>query len=191
MSRYKVKFYTGSYAFRQGSANADKCVCYVEHHFNASITQSANYSLVVVGSNASRTSKEWGKYYANSVAKQFDIKSYNNGEGIIVGGFGGRGDGNIRSTNMPAILLEPMFCTNPQAASIIKSEEGQKILATILIDSITTFFPQGGLVGFSIGHKGNTARPGDLGAAIYGGGWEADYAEKVLDLAKMGLEWEY
>ena len=40
---YKVEFYKGDYLERQRKANDDKCVCYVEHHFNSSASSSANY----------------------------------------------------------------------------------------------------------------------------------------------------
>jgi hypothetical protein len=81
---------------------------------------------------------------------------------------------------MPAILVEPLFCNNPQHCKWICSEEGQNRLARILGESIQRFFPNGGLVGFSVGHKYKTSQPNDLGAAVHSGGWEADFAEKVL-----------
>lgn len=183
---YQIKFYKGDYRQRQEQANADKCIAYVEHHFNSFNDPSVGYSMVVVGSNASQTSKNWGRWYAAAVSREFS-GSVGGDNGIIVGGYNGRGDANLRFTDMPAVLLEPLFCSNPSQAFTIKSEEGQVRLARILCDSIQRFFQKGGLLGFSVGHKYKTSRPNDRGAAIYGGGWEADCAEAVLEKAAAML----
>ena len=179
---YRVKFYKGDYSKRQRDANEDRAVAYVEHHFNSSSSSTANYAVVVTGSNASRTSKNWGRWYAKAVAEHFGTRTAGD-DGILVGGWNGRGDGNLRLTNMPAILLEPIFASNPQHADIIRSESGQSALARILVESIQRFFPDAGLIAFSVGHKYKDSNPDDRGAALAGGGWEADYAEKVLERA--------
>lgn len=182
---YTVKFYKGEYLERQRAANADKAVAYVEHHFN-SAGPTANYALVVVGSNASQTSVNWGSWYAKAVAEQFGSQVYRP-DGVAKGGLDGRGDGNVKHTNMPALLLEPLFVSNPQQADILRSESGQAALARILAESIRRFFPLGGLIAFSVGHKYKTSSPNDRGAALAGGGNEADYAEKVLEQAAVLL----
>jgi hypothetical protein len=178
---YKVKFYKGEYLDRQRAANKDEAVAYVEHHFN-SAGPTANYALVVVGSNASQTSVNWGSWYAKAVAEQFGTQVYRP-DGVARGGLDGRGDGNVKHTAMPALLLEPLFVSNPQQADIVRSASGQAALARILAESIRRFFPQGGLIAFSVGHKYKTSRPNDRGAALAGGGTEAEYAEIVLKQA--------
>lgn len=178
---YTVKFYQGEYLERQLAANKDKAVAYIEHHFN-SAGPTANYALVVVGSNASQTSVNWGSWYAKAVAEQFGTQVYGP-DGVARGGLDGRGDSNVKHTKMPAVLLEPLFVSNPQQADIVRSASGQAALARILAESIRRFFPQGGLVAFSVGHKYKTSRPEDRGAPLAGGGTEADCAEKVLQLA--------
>lgn len=182
MATYKVKFYKGDYYDRQLAANKDKAVAYIEHHFNSSASSQPNYAVVVVGSNASQTSRNWGRWYAKAIAEQFG-STVGGDQGILVGGWNGRGDGNVKHTEMPALLLEPLFASNPQQAEIIRSESGQGILARILAESIRRFFPKGGLIAFSVGHKYKTSSPKDRGAALAGGGNEADYAEKVLNRA--------
>ena len=179
---YTVKFYKGDYLQRQLAANKDKAIAYVEHHFNSSSSQQANYAVVVVGSNASSTSRNWGRWYAKAVAEQFGTKVGGDG-GILVGGWEGRGDGNVKHTHMPAVLLEPLFASHPQQAEAIRSEAGQAALARILAESIRRFIPGGGLIAFSVGHKYKTSSPNDRGAALAGGGTEADHAEKVLEKA--------
>ncbi|KPJ96085.1 MAG: hypothetical protein AMJ55_02675 [Gammaproteobacteria bacterium SG8_15] len=184
---YQVKFYKGDYYARQAAANEDQCKLYIEQHFNSSASQSANYSVVVTGYNASQTSKNWGRWYARAVSQEFDIPV--GGEsGLLVGGYNGRGDYNLRFTNMPAILLEPFFVSNPQTAELIKTEAAQYRLASILTESIQRFLPNGGLVGFSVGHKYKNSSPNDRGAAVFGGGTEADIAEAVLLKAQQQLE---
>jgi len=176
---YRVKFYKGNYSVRQRTANADGCVAYVEHHFNSSAGAAGGYAVVIVGSNASNASKNWGRWYAQVVAQSFGIGVGGDG-GLVVGGYNGRGDANLRLTRMPAILVEPLFANNPEHAGWIRSDAGRERLAHVLADSIQRCFPGGGLVGFSVGHKYKTANPADRGASVYGGGTEADYAEDVL-----------
>lgn len=186
-SIYQVKFYDGDYFERQQKANADNAKLYVEHHFNSSSSREASYAVVIVGSNASNTSKNWGRWYAQAVAREFG-NSIGGSQGILIGGFNGRGDGNVKHTKMPAILLEPLFASNPRHAEIIKSNDGQTRLARILVESIQRFLPDGGLVAFSIGHKGKRSNPNDRGASVFGGGVEADYAEIVLKKAQVMLD---
>ena len=184
---YEVRFYKGNYKWRQQQANRDKCTAYVEHHFNASTNLTVGYSVVVTGYLASETSKNWGKWYANKIGQEFGV-SVGGRSGILVGGYNGRGNGNLKYTRMPAILLEPLFVSNPQHADWVRNSDGQDKLAKILADSITEFFPDGSRIGFSVGHKYKTSRPTDRGAAVYGGGTEADYAELVMEKAKYLLE---
>ena len=158
----------------------------VEHHFNASSNPSVNYALVVVASNASRLSREWGQWYAKSISKEFGVP-IGGDNGIKVGGYSGRGNANLLYTKMPAILVEPLFASNPEAAAVIKSKSGRDRLAWVLVESIRHFFPDGGLVAFSVGHKYKRTNPKDRGAPVFGGGFEADYAEEVLLIAEKLL----
>ena len=183
---YKVNFYTGDYHDRQQKANEDNCLCYVEQHFNSSANPDAGYSVVITGANASQTSKNWGRWYAQAVAREFNLR-LGGDQGIMVGGYDGRGDYNLRYTRMPAILLEPLFASNPQHAQWIHSEAGQHSLASILKESIERFFQDPGTIAFSVGHKYKASKPKDRGASVYGGGTEADYAEAVLNKAAQLL----
>lgn len=180
---YTVKFYKGDYLNRQRAANTDKAVLYIEQHFNSVESQTADYATCVVGSNASRTSRLFAESYVRKVADAFACKA----SPILIGGYKGRGDGNVKYTDMPAALLEPLFCSNPKRATEIKSDEGQDRLARCLVDTIKHFFPGGGLIAFSVGHKYRASKPNDRGAAVHGGGTEADYAEIVLKKAEVLL----
>jgi len=182
MGKYIVKFYKGNYKTRQRNANKDGCVLYVEHHFNSSKKNpNANYSVVIVGKNASQKSKDVGRDYTKRVSKFFGTDIGGN-DGILIGGYGGHGNYNLKFTSMPAILLEPLFASNCKHAKWIKNDTD--ILAKLLVGTIRNAFPNGGLIAFSVGHKYKTTNPWDRGAKINGGGTEADYAEKVLLMAK-------
>ena len=165
---YEVRFYTGDYAARQRQANADGCAAYVERHFNSSPSPAAAYTVVITGANASQTRRNWGRWYAQTVAREFDVP-VGGDQGIMVGGYNGRGDFSLRFTEMPAILLEPLFGSNPQHAEWIRTDASQARLARILCDSIQRFFQKGGLIGLSVGHKYKVSQPNDRGAKILWG----------------------
>lgn len=178
---FQVRFYQGDYEERQARANRDGCVAYVEHHFNSSDDPAMAHADALVAHNASAQSRAWGRAYAQAVAAAFAVPLGGRGhDGLVVLHEGDRGVGNIEHTAMPAILVEPLFASNPQHAALIRSEEGQELLAQILAQSIRDHFPEGGLIGFSVGHKYKTSSPHDRGAPLHGGGEEADYAERVL-----------
>lgn len=181
---YTVKFYRGDYKTRQLAANADKALLYVEQHFNAVESPKPNYAHAKVATNGSSRSVNIARSYAKRIAKAFDIPvGFDDGVDK-----GGRGNGNLLHTSMPAILLEPVFISNPDGAGWVKHPDGQRKLARALVETVKEFFPKGGLIAFSVGHKYRTSKPKDRGAVVYGGGVEADYAEIVLDLAKQMLE---
>lgn len=184
MPTYRIKFYKGDYSARQRSANADRALCYIEQHFNSVANREAAYTHAKVATNASKTSEAMARFYAARVSKEFGTK-IGFGDGVDAGG---RGNGNLVYTAMPAILLEPLFCSNPSQAGVIRSEGGQQRLAQCVADTVKEFFPGGGLIAFSVGHKYKTSAPNDRGAAVVGGGTEAEFAEAVLTKAKAILE---
>lgn len=177
---YYPRFVTGDYGARQKAANEMGAVCYLEQHFNASPSPSTNYCCVIVADNASSTSKAWAATYAALIHLHTGIEPYAGSQtGTVVGGFEGRGNANLRSTNMPAILVEPLFCTNKEYANGLHPTVEQ-VLASAIVQSITAAFPQGGIVALSIGHKGKDSNPNDRGAQCINGETEADWAERVL-----------
>lgn len=187
--KYQCRIYKGDYSSRQRQANHDGAVAYVEQHFNSSVDPQSNCSLAIVATNASETSKKWATLYAKLVDQEFtEVPKVCGLNGLRVGGYDGRGNGNLSRTNMPAILCEPLFASNPVHADIIRSDEGQLRLAQCLVQSITQIFPNGGLIGMSIGHKYKSSNPNDRGAYLAGGGMEGDYAEAVILKAKQILE---
>ncbi len=184
-SKWEVRFYTGDYKERQRQANIDNAVCYVEQHFNACDDPKANYSMVVVATNASVKSRSWGLSYSLKASELLGIPNNR----LSIGGYNGRGNGNLIYTSMPAILLEPCFISNPEQAEKVQTDKLQHELGKILADSIKTFFPDGGLVAFSVGHVGKTSNPSDRGACVVNSdAMEADIALMVMREARELLE---
>jgi hypothetical protein len=109
------------------------------------------------------------------------------GNGVLEVRKGNRGYWNIVRTNMPAILSEPLFVSNPDEVALLKNNMFE--LGKAIANSIQQMFPQGGLVAFSVGHKYKKRTPNDRGAkVIYEDKYEADYAEELLSIAKEQLK---
>lgn len=190
MPKFTVKFYKGDYGARQIKANADKAIVYIEHHFNGG-SATADYALANIATNGSQKSFSIAKAYVKRISDFFNCPLANNDFatfGVSRGGYMRRGNANLINTNMPAVLLEPLFATNPKRAAEIRTDEGQLKLAVAIAETITEHFPNGGLIAFSVGHKYKTSNPNDRGVQLAGGGSEADYAETVLLKAQMILE---
>ena len=177
MSRYRVKFYKGWYKTRQRKANADKAICYVEHHFNSiAENNQVNYGMAIVATNASAKTKAWAKKYCEELALLLNVDLYNR-RGLNIGGFKMRGNENLSHTEMPAILVEPFFLSSVEAQGWLAEVFDATIyrLAQALVGSIVKEFPDGGLVAFSVGHKYKPRpRSTDRGARSF-------YAVKVFD----------
>jgi hypothetical protein len=191
MANYTVRFFTGDYRDRQQAANQADAVLYFEGHANSADSSTADYSMCICSTNASNTSIALGRKLAQAWGPAVDVggdtdTDIGNGTGVRIGG---RGDGNLRHTSMPAVLGEPVFCSNPIQARWAETDAGIKVVAGILANSIRETFPNGGLVAFSIGHKGKVSQPRDMGARWMGDrfGTEAEYVEAYLHVASDTL----
>ena len=182
---YKVKFYTGDYKDRQKEANEDGAICYIEQHFNSVEDNKVNYTLVLVKEDSPEISFQMGEYYTEKISKKFQIKK-GNGKGLTIIKDGDRGYGNLKYAEMPSILLEPFFLSSPEGLKW--AQERQDELAEILAETIYVYFPEGGLIAFSIGHKYKYSRPDDTGAGPFDGMNEIDFNEKVLEKAAKILD---
>jgi hypothetical protein len=126
-----------------------------------------------------------GRWYAQAIGLEFGVQ-IGGDQGIQVGGYDGRGDDNVKHTDMPAILLEPLFVSNPAHAEIVLQRrrpdahgagpcrQHQEVLSGGRADRIQRR-PQV-----------KTSSPDD-GAPVVGGGSEAEFAEKVLLKAETML----
>lgn len=183
MAEFHAVRLVGGYRERQMKANRIKCRGYAEFHLNALEYDRPGFkdnpALVVCADNASATSKQWGHTYAELSSAAFGVPY----AGVHVRRPGQRGYWNLYYTKMPAILLEPLFISDPKLAAVAMSDEGQQQMAEIFMRSVRTIFPEGGLFGLSVGHLG--ARVGDRGAPARGEGgsvvgWEADICDRVV-----------
>lgn len=179
------------YRQRQEYANEQGCDVYVEQHFNAKEYDRPglgdNPSFCLVGSNASQTSKALALTYSEKVSAEFGTED----QGYIQTAFRGRGDLNLRFTEMPAFLPEPLFVSDPELALIAMSDVGQRKLARCLAETIREHFPAGARVGLSVGHLFKVSQPYDRGAPVAGTGGkvgEGDLALPVLQYAAQMLQ---
>jgi N-acetylmuramoyl-L-alanine amidase len=184
--KYEILLPHGDYPDRQLKANVWKADVYIEQHFNSKLNDRAedsdNYSCVVVAHNAGKKSTEVAATYASLAAKRLGLA---NG-GVTKVGYGKAGDGNLRLTDMPAVLLEPLFVSDLSQAELASSPLGQDLLAQLIVDTVVTHFPNGARVALSTGHKYQD-RKQDPGAPTANGLWEADLADAVVKLAAQKL----
>jgi len=181
---YTVRFYTGSYKSRQLAANSDGAICYIEHHLNSFADPSAGYASVLITERASRLCRDWAESYIRSVATELSVPLVCN-EGVVVLSSDDRGYGNLCYARIPSMIPEPLFVSNPVHAEMLQDGDAVKKLAEILAISIRDYFPNGGLVAFSVGHRYKGGANMDEGAPVVGGGTEAEFAERILRLSAM------
>jgi hypothetical protein len=131
---------------RQQLANKVGCSAYCEAHFNAHTNKAVNYAMAIVDHAASGASKAWAREYTALCSRAFGHAD----RGVVIGP--GRGSYNVRFAKCPAILVEPGFVSNAEFAAIVQTGEGIDAVARCLVDSIRACFPDGGLVGLSVGH---------------------------------------
>jgi predicted acylesterase/phospholipase RssA len=185
-SKYTVKLYDGEPAELPQRVKGDGCVCYAEQHFGWGPNESVpSRSMVITASNATEYTKNWGRWYAREVSREFSIALGGN-EGISE-------DSQVRPAldqRLGRFEVPPLFINNAAAAQIVRTEQGQERLARVLSDSIRHFFPAGGLVCLSNGHPGDPLHPdvGRQGASLKDGGTEVVFSHLVLLKAMAQLQ---
>jgi hypothetical protein len=182
-AKYEIQWLKGSYAGRQVTANKAKCAVYVEQHLNALEVDREgskdNPSMVLVASNASAASIALAGMYSEQVAKAFGTPNL----GCRKLQKKDRGFYNLVYTHMPAVLLEPLFCSEKEHVKALLEGQGVAMLSSILADCLRAALPSGGLLGFSCGHG---AKQGDKGAPLKNAAgeivaWEAELCQRILE----------
>lgn len=155
--------------YRQLLARRLGAICYAEGHLNASTNAKTNRAEVVIATSAAPKARAWASAYLDELVAQSVQPSL----GQVIGG---RGAGNIARVDVPAMLLEPGFVSNPDFAAFARTGEGIDALGRALARSIMRTFPGGGLVTFSTGHAHRTrAALQDPGAPVADpDGWAED-----------------
>lgn len=178
------------YKDRQLYANLLAAHFYLEFHFNAKEYDKPgmedNPCSVIVADNASPKTKAIATKLAFLVSEKWGFPN----RGCDVVGRERAGFYNLYYTNMQAVLTELLYASDPDQATIIRSEEGREELAWMHVDVIREFYPEGGLLAFSIGHMFKASAIHDRGAPVHGSDYEAeaDYAKLLAERIASILE---
>lgn len=164
----------GSVRNRQRLASQKHVICYAEAHLNSVPDQKVQHGFVITGENIPKATERWAESFLGKVADSFDVDTH----GIMKGA---QGSGCVQYVTWPTptMLLEPLFLSHPETAELLTTGEGIDMLGRCLAESIMETFPDGGLVGLSIGHayRGTGDKGAKLPADLNGDGipdWEWD-----------------
>ena len=174
---YSFRFYSGNSKEKQDKANIDCCNAYLDFQFNISSNPKDEYTSVAVGSNASRISKFWGEQFAQLISEDFGL-SIGGNNGILIGGVHGKSEIDLIYTHMPAILIMPLFISNPLHASWIKDKGIQFRIARSLAKSIYYAFPNGGSFAFTT--SSYTPDENKILKAVFGSDDPLNYSKMIL-----------
>ena len=205
MSKYSVLWVADEenrrdYRARQLYANAKGAICFIEGHHNANMYSvdingdgvadvdapgvADNPTSVLVCDNASAKSMDMGTYFAAECAKAFKIPN----RGLVVRKPGERGYYNLYYTNMPAVLLEPLYVSDAEVAVIAQSEHARDTIAQLIANMVRKYFPNGGVVAFSVGHLFKLSSKWDRGAPVVGTGGKVAEGDLVLEYMRKAAE---
>jgi len=95
--------------------------------------------------------------------------------------------GFITKYSMPAILIEPLFVSDPTQAQWLHAAGNVDRLAAAVVSVIRTFSNGVGTVGLSPGHAFKTSSPADSGAVCVAGDTERDHVEALVQLVAQSL----
>lgn len=180
---YKVLPVTGSYKTRQELANKANAALYIECHYNS--TPGAQGTEVLVTDNASETSYLVARDIAAGITTKFGTTPRHN-HGVKPLTSADRGYGNLVHTKMPAVLVEPFFIDSAEWADRAKTEFSK--VAQAIYTAVYMNIPDNSVIALSLGHRGNTNKPGDEGAKGGNGMTEASLAELYIRELKRLLE---
>ena len=182
----KVVFLTGDYAIRsvrQRQAAAEGCVLTVDFHFNSNGPTAKGAEVYFrTGDNASREAAKRviANFQALGLPDHGDpVKSATDGEGRAA---------FINRYQNTAILLEPLFVSNPQQAQWLHAPGNIDKLAVAVADAIRASTQAGDVIGLSIGHLGKDSSPSDRGADCRLHDTEAAHGEAMARAVAKLLE---
>jgi N-acetylmuramoyl-L-alanine amidase len=162
---------------RQESAKREGCICVVEFHFN---------------SDSDSKARGGETHFQKGVPDSLKFADAMWAE-IASTGLPSHGTEPVKSTavakrsafidryEMPAILLEPLFVSNPGQAKWIHDPKNVGNLASVISAGIKGQFPKGGRVGLSPGHAYKTNTPEDKGAKCALGDHEVDHVLALVE----------
>jgi hypothetical protein len=165
---YKVVRLTGDYEAREAEAKRRGCAMVLHQHLNSVADPKPSYTLVEV---AYPTTARELKCARDAAANYETLLKggLGYGSGVRVLKDGDRGESIIDNT-LEAYISEPLFASNPTQAKWVAKPESQRALARAAVDAIQANYPDGSVIGLSIGHIGKTSNPRDRGARVVGTG---------------------
>lgn len=174
---YLFRFYSANSKENQDKANIDRCSAYLDFQFNINVDPKTEYTSVAVASNACRTAKYWARQFSQFISEDFGIPVGGN-NGILIGGEYGKNEPDLIYTQMPAIMILPLFISNPIHASWIKDKSRQFQIARNLAKSIHSTFPNGGT--FALTATPYTPEEYELIKFVFGSEDPVNYAKMIL-----------
>ena len=171
---------------RQASAKAAGCIGVVEFHFNstgnAEVEGGEVYYQEKVPASRAFAEVMWEKIHGIGLPAHGDpLKSTAINPRTVF----------IDFYEMPTILLETLFLSNPDQAAWLHGDDGPKhmeALADAIAAGIRAYFPDGGIIGLSPGHAFKTSNPNDTGARCKGGDFEANHTVVLAGLVEQRLQ---
>ena len=175
----RVVMLTGDYVgkhVRQAQAKAAGCALSIEFHFNSN-GRDAKHSGVYFKHQDAR-SEAAATLFQDGFDRLFADKPGWGGSTKDSSEDGGRSS-FIDRYSQPAVLIEPLFVSNPDQAAWIHDDDNVGLLARVVADALIAATADGDLIGLSIGHLGKDSSPGDRGAACCLGDTEATHGSKL------------
>ena len=174
----RVVFLTGDYVgrgrhFRQRQAESLGCAFTVDFHFNSNGPTAQGCEVYHRTDDASRAAAARMLEAFRSLQlrpRSEPVKPATAGEGRAA---------FIESYKNTAILLEPLFVSNPDEARWLHDRHNLSALATAVSQAIIDSTADGALIGLSIGHLGKDSSPRDRGADCVFRDMEATHAEAL------------
>ena len=118
-------------------ANQSACNIFVSIHFNSSSSPLAQGIEVFFSEAGEKTRSKSSKKLADSILSRVIRRTSASSRGVKRGNFY-----VIRETNMPSVLVEGGFISNPEERSFLKSRDYQEKIARGIADGIDSYFKQ-------------------------------------------------
>jgi len=177
--------YTGQHE-RQAMAQKEGCAGVVDFHFNSFDNPQAHGGEVFYKSACADSKK-----FARSIWSEFEKLPLPPHGDPLKPAAGSRA-AYIERYAMPAVLLEPLFLSNPQQAEWLHMTGGQssnvKNLAQAIAQGIRQSFAEGSTIGLSPGHIFKTLKSTDSGADCCKGDTEKDHVLELINLVESELQ---
>ena len=165
---YTVVRLTGDYTAREAEARRRGCAMVWHQHLNSVADPRPSYTLVEVAYPTTARELKCARDAAVNYARRLG-GGYGDGDGVKILKDGARGE-SIVDGNVEAFISEPLFASNPTQAKWVAQSANQRALAKDAVDAIKANYPDGSVIGLSIGHIGKTSNPSDRGAIVVGTG---------------------